>query len=75
MIKNTFRTVGEFEEQDSVTLMWPLTKYATKTDEYDRDAVSIKIVKILVEYVDVIISCYDKNQRCNKYITIKFIWR
>jgi len=73
--KSIFRIVGEFEYQESVILMWPLTKCATRTDEYYSDAVSIEIVKNLLEYVDVIISCYYKNQRRNKYITIKLIWR
>lgn len=66
MKKHTFRTVGEFEPQDSVTLMWPLTKYATKTQEYNRDEVSIEIVKNLIDNVDIIISCYDEKQK--KYI-------
>lgn len=63
MKENLFKTVGEFEAQESVTLMWPLTRYATKTTEYDRDAVSIEIVENLVGNVEVIISCYNDEQK------------
>lgn len=61
MKENIFRTVGEFEPQESVNIMWPLTKFATKTEEYDREAVSIELVKNLIENVELIISVYDEE--------------
>jgi agmatine/peptidylarginine deiminase len=63
MKENLFKTVGEFEAQESVTLMWPLTRYATKTTEYDRDAASMEMVGNLLGNVEVIISCYNDEQK------------
>ncbi|QBD83240.1 agmatine deiminase family protein [Ktedonosporobacter rubrisoli] len=52
-----FRTVGEFERQESVLLIWPLEPFATS--KLSVDAVSIQVVQALINEVEVIICCAD----------------
>ena len=52
-----FRTVGEFERQESVLLIWPLDSYATT--HLNNDRVSVDVVEALIGEVDVIVCCYD----------------
>ncbi|MDP4182944.1 MAG: agmatine deiminase family protein [Bacillota bacterium] len=63
MEKNTFKAFGEFEHQESVLMMWPLTPFATKTNEFNREQVAIDIVKALMGNVKIIISCYDEKMK------------
>lgn len=56
-----FRVPGEFENQESVLMMWPPSSYATSTNEYDRDAVAVEIVKHLIDQVQVIITCFNEE--------------
>lgn len=58
-----FKTVGEFEEQESVLIIWPVNKYATQSKEFDIEAVSLELVQYLIDHVAVIISCYDDAQK------------
>lgn len=69
--QENFRVPGEFEKQESVLMMWPLSSYATSTNEFDRDAVALDIVKNLIDHVHVIVSCYDeglKKHAMNKLV-------
>lgn len=58
-----FKTVGEFEEQESVLIIWPVNKYATQSKEFDIEAVSLELLQYLIDHVAVIISCYDDAQK------------
>lgn len=60
-IDMNFRVPGEFEQQESVILIWPPTSYATSTNEFDRDKVCVEIVKNLLGHVRVIITCYREE--------------
>lgn len=61
MSAHNFKTVGEFEPQESVLLIWPLARYATSSKEYDIEAVTITIISLLLDHVEVIVSCYDES--------------
>jgi agmatine deiminase len=61
--KSTFKVFGEFEHQESVLMMWPLTPYATRTKEFNREQVALDIVKALLGNVRIIISCYDEKMK------------
>ncbi|SDY20426.1 agmatine deiminase [Evansella caseinilytica] len=52
-----YRTVGEFEKQESVMIIWPHNAYATST--LNNDIVSVQIVKAIIDEVKVMICCYD----------------
>lgn len=52
-----YRTVGEFEKQESVMIIWPLNAYATKT--LSNDIVSTQVVQSIIEELKVIICCFD----------------
>jgi agmatine deiminase len=54
-----YRTVGEFEKQESVLLIWPPSPYATS--QLDNDIVSTKVVLSIVGEVDVIVCCFDES--------------
>lgn len=54
-----FRTIGEFEAQESVLLIWPMNEWATVN--LNVDDVSTKMVRALVNEVNVIICCYDNS--------------
>lgn len=64
-----YRTVGEFEKQESVMIIWPLSAYATS--KLNNDIVSVQIVQALIEEVKVIICCFDKDvqNRAQKVLT------
>lgn len=55
----TFRSVGEFESQESVLLIWPLAPFATR--KLSLDSCSIQVVQALVGEVEIIICCYDEQ--------------
>lgn len=54
-----YRTVGEFEKQESVMLIWPQSAYATRN--LNNDIVSVQIIQALIEEVKVIICCFDRD--------------
>ncbi|WP_195570599.1 agmatine deiminase family protein [Paenibacillus sp. 1001270B_150601_E10] len=54
-----FRTVGEFEQQESVLLIWPIPEHATRSLNLDR--VSVQVVQALMDEVEVMISCFDEE--------------
>ncbi|MCR1973530.1 agmatine deiminase family protein [Clostridium sporogenes] len=54
-----YRTVGEFEKQESVMIIWPPSAYATS--KLNNDIVSVQIVQALIEEVKVIICCFDMD--------------
>lgn len=54
-----FRTVGEFEQLESVLLIWPIPEHATRSLHLDR--VSVQVVQTLMDEVEVIISCFDEE--------------
>ncbi len=58
-----YKAFGEFEHQDSVLMMWPLTPFATKTKEFNREQVAVDMVKALIGHVKIIISCYDERMK------------
>lgn len=60
MRAHNFKTVGEFEPQESVLLIWPTVRYATASKEYDIEAVTITVISLLLDHVEVIVSCYDE---------------
>ena len=64
-----YRTVGEFEKQESVLLIWPPSPYATS--QLNNDIVSTKIVQSIVGEVAVIVCCFDEavQQRAQKALT------
>ncbi len=64
-----YRTVGEFEKQESVLLIWPRSPYATS--HLNNDIVSTKVVQAIVGEVDVIVCCFDETveQRAQKSLT------
>ena len=64
-----FRTVGEFERQESILLIWPPSPYATS--QLDNDIVSTKVVQAIVGEVEVIVCCFDEavEQRAQKALT------
>jgi agmatine deiminase len=64
-----FRTVGEFEKQESVLLIWPRFPYATS--HLNIDIVSTKVAASIIEEVDVIVCCFDEavEQRAQKSLT------
>lgn len=68
-----FRTVGEFEPQESVLLMWPTNEWATESLNVDN--VSIQIVISLISEVTVIVCCYDEfvSARARKKLESKHI--
>ncbi|MBC2399742.1 agmatine deiminase family protein [Clostridium tetanomorphum] len=45
----TYRTVGEFEKQESVMIIWPHNAYATNT--LNNDIVSVEIVKAIINEI------------------------
>lgn len=55
----TYRTVGEFEKQESVLIIWPTKPFATSN--LNNDIVSCNVVKELIGEVSVIICCYNDN--------------
>lgn len=55
-----FRVPGEFEEQESVLIMWPLAVNWASGSIHDRDAVAVETVMHLCGNVRTIISCYDE---------------
>ncbi|MBI6873456.1 agmatine deiminase family protein [Clostridium aciditolerans] len=54
-----YRTVGEFEKQESVMIIWPRSAYATKT--LNNDVVSTQVVQAIIDEVKVIICCFDND--------------
>ncbi|EOX3354373.1 agmatine/peptidylarginine deiminase, partial [Vibrio cholerae] len=68
-----YRTVGEFEPQESVLLIWPKYEYATK--KLNNDTVSLQIVNALISEVTVFICCYDDTvqERARKKLIDSFI--
>lgn len=54
-----FRTVGEFEKQESVLIIW--SPYANATRKLSTDIVSAQVVLALMEEVEVIVCCYDEE--------------
>ena len=64
-----YRTVGEFEKQESVLLIWPPSPYATS--QLNNDIVSTKVVLSIVGEVDVIVCCFDEavHQRAQNALT------
>lgn len=54
-----YRTVGEFEKQESVMIIWPQSAYATPS--LNNDIVSTEIVKAIISEVNVMICCFDDN--------------
>lgn len=71
MSTHNFKTVGEFEPQESVLLIWPLVQYATASKEYDIEAVTISVISLLIDNVDVIVSCYDETTQERAKIALK----
>ena len=69
MKNNSFRTVGEFERQESVLIICPLAPYATK--ELYIDGVSLEIVENLIDHVKCIICCYDETVKSRAMGLIK----
>ncbi|KNF07061.1 putative agmatine deiminase [Gottschalkia purinilytica] len=59
MKSNSFRTVGEFEKQESILMSWP--NYETSCESYNMEDVSVEIVKNLIGNVDLIISSFDED--------------
>lgn len=53
-----FRTVGEFEKQESVLIIWP--PRAQATSKLNMDIVSVQVVQALLGEVEVILCCYDE---------------
>jgi len=64
-----YRTVGEFEKQESVMIIWPPSAYATS--KLNNDIVSVQIIQALIEEVKVIICCFDMDvqNRAQKVLT------
>ena len=64
-----YRTVGEFEKQESVLLIWPLSPHATA--QLNNDLVSTQIIQSIVDEVKVIVCCFDEvvQQRAQKALT------
>ncbi|HWR28899.1 MAG TPA: agmatine deiminase family protein [Negativicutes bacterium] len=64
-----YRTVGEFEKQESILLIWPPSPYATS--HLSNDIVSTKVVQAIIGEVDIIVCCFDKTveQRAQKALT------
>ena len=64
-----YRTVGEFERQESILLIWPPSPYATS--QLNNDIVSTKVVQAIVGEVEVIVCCFDEavEQRAQKALT------
>lgn len=64
-----YRTVGEFEKQESILLIWPLSPYATS--QLHNDVVSAKVVQAILGEVEVIVCCFDETvqQRAQKILT------
>ncbi|WP_097014441.1 agmatine deiminase family protein [Anaerocolumna aminovalerica] len=55
----SFRTVGEFEKQESVLIIWP--PYANATRKLNTDIVSVQVVLALMGEVEIIVCCYDEE--------------
>jgi len=76
-----FRTVGEFERQESVLIIWPIAPFATT--KLSNDRISVDVVETLLGEVEVIVCCYDTDvesrakealsQRGINLSTIRFI--
>ena len=64
-----YRTVGEFEKQESVLLIWPPSPYATA--QLNNDIVSAKVVQSIAGELEVIVCCFDESvqQRAQKALT------
>lgn len=64
-----YRTVGEFERQDSILLIWPLSPCATA--QLNNDTVSTKVVQAIIGECEVIVCCFDEavEQRAQKALT------
>ncbi len=58
---NNIQTMPEFAEQSSVLIAWNKNPFATKSNDYSNDAVSVQIVKNLITQGKIIIQCYDEN--------------
>ncbi len=64
-----YRTVGEFERQESILLIWPLSPCATA--QLNNDTVSTKVVQAIIGECEVIVCCFDEavEQRAQKALT------